>query len=295
MGYYDERDLPFYYELATQFATSDRFFSSLLANTNPNRMYMFTGTSFGHAFPDHAPAGGWQQKTIFRAMNEAGVSWAYYYMDNSVYLSDFADWNDGTISGKVKNISEMFKILSSPTADQDLPQVIFIERGGTSGLDEHPENNIQKGAAAVENIIRSLMASAAWKSSAFILTYDEGGGLYDHVAPFKVPTPDDIQPMLGSKDILGKFNLSGFRIPLVVVSPWVKPHFVSHTNRELTSILKFIETNFKVPSLTRRDAQAADMSEFFDFTKPSLLTPPTLPRQPTNGNCDQTQEAGPTF
>lgn len=295
MGYYDERDLPFYYELATQFATSDRFFSSLLANTNPNRQYLFTGTSFGHAFPDPAPAGGWKQKTIFRALNEAGVSWAYYYQDNSVYLSDFADWNDGTISGKVKNISEMFQILASPTADQDLPQVIFIERAGASGLDEHPENNVQAGAQVVENMIRKLMASAAWKSSAFILTYDEAGGLYDHVAPFQVPTPDDIAPILSPKNFQGRFNLSGFRIPMVVVSPWVKPHFVSHKNRELTSILKFIEVSFKVPSLTRRDAAADDMTEFFDFTKPSLLTPPTLPAQPTGGTCDRTQEAGPTF
>jgi phospholipase C len=295
MGYYDERDLPFYYELATQFATSDRFFSSLLANTNPNRMYMFTGTSFGHAFPDPAPTGGWPQKTIFRAMNEAGVSWAYYHMDNSSYLPDFADFNDETIKGKVRDIKELFQILGSPTADQDLPQVIFIERGGESGLDEHPDQNIQKGAAVVENIIRNLMASAAWKSSAFILTYDEGGGLYDHVAPFQVPTPDDIQPMLKPDDIPGRFNLSGFRIPIIVVSPWVKPHLVSHTNRELTSILKFIETNFKVTSLTRRDAAADNMMEFFDFTKPSLLTPPVLPAQPTNGTCDMTQEAGPTF
>jgi phospholipase C len=257
---------------------------------------MFTGTSFGHACPDPAPTGGWPQKTIFRAMNEAGVSWAYYHMDNSSYLPDFADFKDSTISGKVRIIDEMFQILSSPTADQDLPQVIFIERGGESGLDEHPENNIQTGAAVVEDIIRKLTASTAWKSSAFILTYDEGGGLYDHVAPYQVATPDDIQPMLKPDDIPGRFNLSGFRIPLIVVSPWVKPHFVSHTKRELTSILKFIETSFKVPSsLTRRDAQADDMTEFFDFTKPSLLTPPPLPAQPTTGTCDKTQEAGPTF
>ena len=299
MGYYDERDLPFYYELATQFATSDSFFSSLLANTNPNRMYMFTGTSFGHAFPDPAPAGGWKQKTIFRALNEAGVSWAYYYQDASVFLSDFADWNDGTISGKVKNISEMFQILASPTADQDLPKVIFIERAGASGLDEHPENDVRGGAQVVEVMIRKLMASAAWPSSAFILTYDEGGGLFDHVAPYQVTPPDDIQPILPSGDKFpGRFNLSGFRVPLVVVSPWVKPHFVSHTKRELTSILKFIEVSFKVPPLTRRDADAKtdDMTEFFDFTKASLLTPPTLPSQPADhATCQKTQEAGPTF
>ena len=147
----------------------------------------------------------------------------------------------------------------------------------------------------MESMIRKLMASAAWKSSAFILTYDEAGGLYDHVPPFQVPTPDDIPPILGTKNFPGRFNLSGFRIPIVVVSPWVKPHFVSHKNRELTSILKFIETSFKVPSLTRRDAAADDMTEFFDFTKPSLLTPPTLPSQPTSGTCDKTREAGPTF
>jgi phospholipase C len=299
MGYYDESDLPFYYELATQFATSDRFFSSLLANTNPNRMYMFTGTSFGHAFPDPAPTGGWKQKTIFRALNEAGVSWAYYYQDNSVYLSDFADWNDGTISNKVKPISEMFQILASPTADQDLPKVIFIERAGASGLDEHPENDVRGGAQVVEGIIRKLMASAAWPSSAFILTFDEGGGLFDHVAPYQVTPPDDIKPILPANDKFpGQFNLSGFRVPFVVVSPWVKPHFVSHKNRELTSILKFIEVSFKVPPLTRRDADAKtdDMTEFFDFTKPALLTPPTLPPQPADpATCQKPQEAGPTF
>jgi phospholipase C len=75
----------------------------------------------------------------------------------------------------------------------------------------------------------------------------------------------------------------------------VKPHFVSHTKRELTSILKFIETRFNVPPLTKRDAGADDMSEFFDLSKPAWLTPPPLPAQPTNGACDLSREAGPTF
>src|SRR5204863_1231997 len=73
MGYYDQSDLPYYYEMATQFATSDRFYSSIPTNTLPNRMYMFTGTSFGNIGPATPPAGGWQQKTILRALNEAGV------------------------------------------------------------------------------------------------------------------------------------------------------------------------------------------------------------------------------
>lgn len=296
MGHYDQNDLPYYYELATQFATSDRFFSSIPSNTIPNRMYMFTGTSFGHTINATPASGGWSQKTIFRALNDAGVSWRYYYQDSDIYLSDFADYYRSDVQPKVYNISNWFSLLSSATADDDLPQVIFIERAGSTGLDEHPDNNIQSGAAQVQKIISALMNSKAWQSSAFILTYDEGGGLYDHVPPFQVPLPDDIAPMLKSTDTKGLFNLSGFRIPIMVISPWVKPHFVSHNPRELTSILKLIETTFNVPPLTKRDGWADDMSEFFDFTQqPIWRTPPSLPTQPTNGLCDQSQEVGPTF
>lgn len=296
MGHYDQTDLPYYYELATQFATSDRFFSSAPSNTIPNRMYMFTGTSFGHTVNATPGAGGWTQETIFRALNDAGVSWRYYYQDSDIYLSDFADYYRSDIKPKVYNISNWYSVLASPTADDDLPEVVFIERAGATGLDEHPDNNVQSGAALVQKIISALMNSSAWQSSAFILTYDEGGGLYDHVPPFQTPPPDNIAPILKSGDVKGTFNLSGFRIPLMVVSPWVKPHFVSHKPRELTSILKLIETTFSVPSLTNRDKWADDMSEFFDFTQPpAWKTPPALPTQPTDGVCDQTKEIGPTF
>jgi len=295
MGYYNANDLPYYYELATQFATSDRFYASAPTNTQPNRMYMFTGTSFGHVGPASPSAGGWPQKTIFRALNEAGVSWRYYYQDSDIYLTDFADFYRADVKAKVYKIDNYFSVLASSTADQDLPEVVFIERAGSTGLDEHPENNVQTGAASVQKIISALMNSSAWQSSAFILTYDEGGGLYDHVPPFQVPLPDDIAPMLNSGDVKAKFNLSGFRVPVMVVSPWVKPHFVSHTPRELTSILKLVETTFNVPPLTKRDASADDMSEFFDFSQPAWLKPPPLPTQPTNGVCDQSREVGPTF
>jgi len=296
MGHYDHTDLPYYYELASQFATSDRFFSSIPSNTIPNRMFMFTGTSFGHTVNATPAAGGWSQKTIFRALNDAGVSWRYYYQDSDIYLSDFSDYYRSDVKPKVYNISNWFSLLASPTADDDLPQFVFIERAGSTGLDEHPDNNIQKGAALVQKIISALMNSPAWQSSVFILTYDEGGGLYDHVPPFQVSVPDDIAPILKSTDTKGLFNLSGLRIPITVISPWVKPHFVSHKSRELTSILKLVETTFNVPPLTKRDAGADDMSEFFDFTQqPAWRTPPPLPTQPTNGVCDQSLEVGPTF
>jgi phospholipase C len=288
MAYYDQTELPYYYELATQFATSDRFFSSVMSATVPNRMYMFAATSQGHVYPDPPPEGGFPMKTIFELLRDAHVSWRYYYMDNSVFLSQFNAWSDPAIRQNVVGIQEYYSLLADPDADTKLPQVIFIERAGETGLDEHPDSNTQAGAAVGAKIINALMASKAWASSVFIHSYDEFGGLYDHVPPFSVPAPDSFQPIKASYEPLlpGDFQHSGLRLPMIVVSPWVKPHFVSHKPRELTSILKLIEKRFGLPSLTARDAAADDMQEFFDFTKPALLTPPPLPAQPTSGTCD---------
>jgi phospholipase C len=288
MGYWDSSDLPYYYELAFNFATSDRWFSSLMSNTIPNRMYLFAATSFGHVRSATPPSGGWPQKTIFDALDEAGVSWRYYYQDNSVYLAEWSTWQRD--KGKVYPISSYYTDIQN---EATLPQVIFIERASASGLDEHTGNNVQKGSARVAEILNALMASETWPSSAFILTFDEAGGTYDHVPPVAVPKPDSIAPILKSTDLPGDFNQTGFRVPLWVVSPWVKPHYVSHTPMELTSILKLIETRFNVPPLTARDANAPDMTEFFDFNQPAWLTPPPLPPQPTTGTCDFNLEKAP--
>ncbi len=202
MGYYDQTDIPYYYELAAQYGTSDTWHTPILSDTIPNRMYLLTGTSFGHIRPqDVPPSGGWPQPTIFRDLSTHGVSWRYYYQDSSVYLASFSDWN--TYKGNVYNISHYYTDLQS----NSLPEVIFIERASQSGLDEHPLNNIQKGAADVSNIINAFLQSPNYKDSVFILTYDDPGGLYDHVPPFSEPAPDAIPPMLRSTDIKGDFTV----------------------------------------------------------------------------------------
>ena len=293
MGYYDQRDLPYYYELAARFATSDRFFSPLLANTIPNRFYLFTATSFGNAFPVNPPAGGFTQPTIFDHLDQAGISWRYYYQDGptSALIQQFSTYQRD--AAKVVSIA---KWATDVQNDSTLPSVIFIERAGVSGLDEHPGSNVQKGAADGASIINTLIKSPSWPDSAFILTYDEGGGLYEHVRPAREVKPDNIAPKLAPTDKPGDFNQSGFRVPMVVVSPWVRPGFVSHTARDYTSILRLIEDTFKVPSLTLRDANADNMMEFFDFSAgPRLLTPPALPPQPTNGTCNNNLEKAPGF
>ena len=293
MGYYDQRDLPYYYELAARFATSDRFFSPLLANTIPNRFYLFTATSFGNAFPVNPPSGGFTQPTIFDHLDQAGVSWRYYYQDGptSALIQQFSTYQRD--AAKVVSISNWATDVKNDTT---LPSVIFIERAGVSGLDEHPGANVQKGAADGANIINTLIKSPSWPDSAFILAYDEGGGLYDHVRPAREVKPDNIAPKLAPTDKPGDFSQSGFRVPMVVVSPWVKPSFVSHTARDYTSILRLIEDTFNVKSLTLRDANADNMMEFFDFSAgPRLLTPPALPPQPTNGPCNNNLEKAPGF
>lgn len=324
LGYYNQSDLPYYYDLATFFATSDAWHSPILANTVPNRMYLMAATSFGHQYPDSdSNHPRYSAPTIFRAMNTANVSWIYYYKDG-IFVQNFADYADPNIGPKTYPVSDLMNRLAGNCSggpcdpDKALPEVIFIESAsGASGLDEHPDNNLQSGAAYVQSIISALMSSDAWQDSVFILTYDEGGGLYDHVPPVSVPLPDAYAPgscpdpnngsygyCLTGK-LGGTFDLTGFRVPLMVISPYAKPNFVSHTPRDYTAILAFIEQTFNVKSLTARDAYWQDpsrsMSEFFDFSTPALLNAPNgkpwsqvLNSQPTTGTCDQTKEAGPT-
>jgi phospholipase C len=192
-------------------------------------------------------------------------------------------------------ISQYFTDLQNNT----LPQVAVIEPATDAGLDEHPSvtdtapSNIQLGAAYVATLINGLMTSTSWQDSAFILTFDESGGLYDHVAPRSTVSPDGIKPKdLLYGDICTKnsgptcdFVYTGNRVPLIVVSPFTKKNYVSHTVADSTAILKLIETRFAIPSLTARDAKQMDMTEFFDFVNPPWLTPPNPPAQSTSGPC----------
>jgi phospholipase C len=111
------------------------------------------------------------------------------------------------------------------------------------------------------------------------LTYDEHGGYYDHVTPPAAIPPDDIPPMVPPGDPFNAFDQYGVRVPTIVISPWAKPHHVSHVVYDHTSILKFIETRYGLAPLTRRDAAADPMLDMFDFTHQSLPHP-ILPDAP---------------
>jgi phospholipase C len=169
-----------------------------------------------------------------------------------------------------------------------LPPVAFIDadiRENSEGNDEHPPGDIQKGQKFVSDVVHQLFKSPQWKQMAFILTYDEHGGIFDHVVPPPACAPDDVQPDMQTdedkefaKDHPGvKFDQYGIRVPVVVVSPFAKKNFVSHHVYDHTSITRFIEATFKVPALTNRDANADAMYDFFDFSNPTFAAPPNLP------------------
>jgi phospholipase C len=288
MGYYTDQDLPYYYFMTTQFATSDRFFSPILSRTPPNRIANFAASALGVV--DDIPTGtNFTQPTIFALLQNAGISWKIYETSGNTYLGYFVDFFRQYKGTNIFPISQYFTDVKNGT----LPQVAFIETGvetsdsgGTSQLDEHPDANIQKGAAYVATLINGLMQSPSWKDTAFILTYDEGGGLFDHVPPQPAVVPDAIPPNLQPTDDVDDYSRTGFRVPLLVVSPFTKTGYVSHTVMDTTAVLKFIEFRFNLPSLTARDAAQADMSEFFDWTNVPNLTPPSnVPTQPTDGTC----------
>jgi phospholipase C len=281
MGYYTADDLPFYYWAATTFATSDRWFSPVLTNTQPNRVYLLAATSNGYIGPASLNMGN--RRSVFQLLQENNITWKVYVTDHYVAgdlsqmdtYENYFQW----AFGYTDHFADA-KTFANDAANGTLPQVALIEPGYTeSASDEHPQNPIDKGAQYTESLVQALMNSPSWANSVFFITYDEGGGFYDHVPPVSMPSPDGIKPYLAPSDPSGDFDTTGFRVPLMVISPFTIPGYVSHNNADTTAILKFIETRFSLPSLTTRDAAQIDMTEFFDWSAPNLAStrPPAQP------------------
>ena len=299
MGYYDQSDLPFYYSLYNTFATDDRYFASVLSQTYPNRFYALAGTSFGHIRNDAPPAGGWTQKSIFDLLGAANISWKIYY----------AQFPFGSFFSYVQQHMDHVAPISQYYADATagtLPSVSFVDPifvgAPNTESDEHPSSDVQVGQNFSYGVYQALRNGPNWTDSAMFLTYDENGGFYDHVAPPSAVAPDAIAPMLQPGDTPASFNQYGIRVPVAVISPYAKPHYVSHVVDDHTSILRFIETRYGLPSLTARDAAADPMLDMFDFSTPALLnapafgappvtpcTAPTISLQPTNQTVDAGQ------
>jgi phospholipase C len=200
--------------------------------------------------------------TIGDRLSERNISWAWYaggwnealagrphplFQPHHQPFAYFANYADGTRAKRehLKDEEDFWRDL----AGGRLPAVSFFKPIGP--LNEHPGYaDLLGGQQYVERVVHAIMASSAWPRTAIVITYDEYGGRWDHVAP---PVVDRWGP--------------GSRVPTVVISPYAKRGFVDHTLYDMTSILKFIETRWKLRPLSARDAQANDMTAAFDFTQ----------------------------
>jgi phospholipase C len=269
MSYYDRQTLPFYYDIANTFSIADRYFASVPGPTFPNRLYLLSGTSVGYT---SNVTRVYTQKPIFQSLDEATPprSWRIYLASAQLELLFSYVL---THPGHVFPISQYFADAAAGT----LPDVSFVESNPFGDVntesDEHPPANVQVGQKFTHDIVEALVNSPNWTSAAMFLTYDEHGGYYDHVSPAAAVPPDDIPPMVPPGDPFNAFDSYGVRVPAIVISPWARPHSVSHVVYDHTSILKFIETRFGLAPLTRRDAAADPMLDMFDFSHQSLAHP----------------------
>jgi phospholipase C len=276
MWFWDDIDLPFTYSLASKFPVGQRYFGSCLGQTYPNRRYLLAGTSDGITATDgrtfSVPAAN---GTILDRLDAHHISWRNYFENLPATLIV-----PGVSTPSRKN---NFKPIARFFADARrgrLPAVSFVDPNFDIRSEENPQD-IQFGERFVARVVRAVMESPNWKSTALFLTYDEHGGYYDHVAPPRAIKPDSTPPLLDPGEVAGGFNRYGFRVPLVVVSPFARPHHVSHVVQDHTSILRFIERKWNIGALTFRDANAHDMTDYFNFKhRPAFLHPPPLAHAP---------------
>ncbi|HYB25187.1 MAG TPA: alkaline phosphatase family protein [Solirubrobacteraceae bacterium] len=277
MRFWDKRDIPFTYSLTEYFPIGERYFCSVLGQTFPNRSYFFAGTSSGtinDTVISSPPANG----TIFDRLDAHGIDWKVYYEPPSYPTLELvlAD-----TPARAPRIQHFGNFLSDAAAGR-LPQFTFLDPDYTTTSEENPQD-IQLGERYIAQVVQTLMRAKTWKHTALFITYDEHGGYYDHVPPPPAVAPDSIPPMLTSTDVPGAFNRYGFRVPLIVVSPWAKPHYVSRVVQDHTSMVAFIERKWNLPAMTYRDANAQPMTDYFNFRKPTFETPPTLAAAPKLG------------
>jgi phospholipase C len=277
MGYFDQSDLPVSYALATHFPISDRYFCSLLGQTDPNRRYLYCATSSGEVNDDNEAILSLRAANgmIFDRLNDAHIGWRYYsqVIADALLVPNFNLNPADTVNCKP------FSQFATDAAAGALPSVVFLEANGSTTSEENPQD-VGFGENFISECVETLMASPQWEKSAMLLTYDEWGGYYDHVVPPAALAPDSIAPNIPKGGQPGNFKQYGFRVPFYMISPWARPDYVSHQVADHTSILAFIEQKWNLPALTYRDANASDLTDMLDFSSPAFLAPPKLPSPP---------------
>ncbi|KAM7522079.1 hypothetical protein LguiA_011981 [Lonicera macranthoides] len=268
--------LPVYTELANEFAVFDRWFASVPASTQPNRLYVHSATSHGassnvrkdliHGFP---------QKTIFDSLDENDLSFGIYYQNIPATLF-FKSLRKLKHLIKFHNYALKFKLHAKLGK---LPNYVVVEQRYfdvklSPANDDHPSHDVAIGQKFVKEVYEILRSSPQWKEMALLITYDEHGGFYDHVpTPVSgVPNPDGI---IGPDPYYFRFDRLGVRVPTLLISPWIEKGTVIHepngptpsSQFEHSSIPATVKNLFNLNSnfLTKRDAWAGTFENHFSL------------------------------
>jgi phospholipase C len=277
---YREDDLPNYFTYARHFALADQFLSSLTGPSFPNHLYT-VGAQSGSAINNPSKSQGrwgcdspadsrvqtldddgdivtqypcFNFETLADRLRKEHISWKYYApnLGQSGYI-----WSALDAIRHIRLTDPWHKHVV-PTAEfavdaraGKLPAVSWVVMNGD--VSEHPPASVCVGENWTVEQLNALMQGPDWRSTVVFLTWDDFGGFYDHVPPPKV-------------DNFG----FGPRVPLLIISPWVKPGHVEHTVLEFSSVLKFIEKRFDLEPLTTRDRDSNSLLDAFDFDQRSL-------------------------
>lgn len=269
MGYHVREQLPVTYGLVDNFALCERWFASVMGPTWPNRYYMTACSAGGGKSNFPTPF----LKTLWHACDDAGVTSRIYFTDVPWVAGAFpliptvwgklADGFGGFSLDALVNPNTLERFFDDVAAG-DLPNFTIIDPGFTSN-DDHPEHSPQLGQILIGSVYKALAESSIWDKTLLIVTYDEHGGFYDHVAPPK--TVDD-EP---------EFEQLGFRVPTLVIGPRVRRGCVVDTQFDHCSIGATLMRRFKIAPLNQRMAQASDVSSCIN---PAYVDGPPPPPPP---------------
>ena len=272
IGYYRQNDVSFFSAAASDWTVCDRYFSSIMAGTFPNRFYQHAAQTdrLHNVFaPSTLP-------TIWDRLAGSGLTGRYYFSD----VPFVAFWGLRYLP-----ISRYLSAFYADCAAGTLPQVSFVEPrfiGAPAGLsnDDHPHADIRNGQAFLNGIYAAVTNGPAWPRTVLVINYDEWGGFFDHVPPPTAPIPPADRAAGDAEGLLG------FRVPCLVISPYARRKYVSHTVFDHTSVLNMIEWRWGLEPLTVRDATANNLAEALDFTQPPRRAKPyNVPPGPFGGPC----------
>jgi phospholipase C len=275
IGYYTEKNIPFYAALARNYTTLSSYFCSMLGPTFPNRIFQFAAQT--DRLDDSISLSS--LPTIFDSLNNAGIS-AHYYYNNVSFLALWGfQYFFNTFS---------YDDFLSDAASGNLPAVSYVDPVYTvlddgTGNDDHPHADIRRGDAFLAKTFHAVANGPNWKKTVFIVNFDENGGFFEHVPPPRAAAPNNVDP-----DIVNGKTLLGPRVPTVVAAPFTRgnpssPRVVK-TVFDHTSVLKLIEWRWGLSPLTARDASSdvGNLATALNFTKPQFVVPklpnPTAPR-----------------